>query len=49
MTITGSLADIQKLKVTGSASQQDFDAFQDTFNPLFSRYKQITTKQAPAV
>jgi thiol-disulfide isomerase/thioredoxin len=44
ISITGSLADIQKLKITGSPSQQDFEVFQDTFNPLFNRYKEINQK-----
>jgi thiol-disulfide isomerase/thioredoxin len=41
LTINGDINDVQKLKVDGSASQKDFEAFQDTFNPLFSKYSQI--------
>jgi len=44
ITITGSLEEIQKLKVTGSSTQQDFEAFQDTFNPLFSKYSEVNQK-----
>lgn len=39
--VTGSLLEIQKLKVTGSNSQQDFESFQEIFNPLFTRYSDI--------
>ncbi|HEY4150459.1 MAG TPA: TlpA disulfide reductase family protein [Chitinophagaceae bacterium] len=44
ITISGSLAEIQKLKVSGSPTQQDFDAFQETFNPLFNRFSAINQK-----
>ncbi len=44
ITISGSLAEIQKLKVTGSPTQHDFDAFQETFNPLFNRFSAINQK-----
>ncbi len=40
INISGNVNDIQKLKVTGSPSQNDFQQFQDTFNPLFARYNQ---------
>jgi peroxiredoxin len=36
--ITGSLENIQKLSVKGSASQNDFQAFQSIFNPLFEKF-----------
>jgi peroxiredoxin len=36
MTVTGSKADLQHLKVTGSPSHQDFITFQKTFVPLMS-------------
>jgi peroxiredoxin len=34
ITVTGSKANVQHLKVTGSASHNDFVKFQETFNPL---------------
>lgn len=34
MTVTGSKSDLQHLKITGSASHNDFLKFQQTFNPL---------------
>src|SRR6476619_3581802 len=36
MTVSGSKANIQHLKVTGSASHQDFMKFQEMFNHLIS-------------
>jgi hypothetical protein len=36
MTVTGSKADIQHLKITGSSSHVDFIKFQQVFNPLFA-------------
>jgi peroxiredoxin len=36
--ITGSLDNIQKLSVKGSISQNDFQTFQSTFNPLFEKF-----------
>jgi len=36
MTVTGSRDDLQHLKITGSASHNDFVKFQQTFNPLIS-------------
>jgi peroxiredoxin len=36
MTVTGSKSDIKQLKITGSASHQDFMKFQDVFNPLIT-------------
>jgi thiol-disulfide isomerase/thioredoxin len=38
INISGNINDVQKLKVTGSPSQNDFQQFQDIFNPLFARY-----------
>jgi peroxiredoxin len=40
--ITGNIADVQNLKISGSPTQVDFQLFQDTFNPLFSKYSQLT-------
>jgi peroxiredoxin len=36
MTVTGSKADLQHLKVSGSSSHQDFMKFQEMFNPLIN-------------
>ncbi len=36
ITVTGSKANIQHLKITGSASHNDFMKFQETFNPLMA-------------
>src|SRR6476619_6213209 len=36
MTVTGSKSNIQHLKITGSASHQDFMKFQEVFNPLIN-------------
>ena len=36
MTVTGSKADIQHLKITGSSSHADFMKFQQVFNPLIA-------------
>jgi peroxiredoxin len=41
ITINGDISDVQKLSVSGSPAQADFQAFQDTFNPLFARYSQV--------
>jgi peroxiredoxin len=41
VTISGTAADVQKLKVEGAATQQAFEAFQNTFNPLFQKYSVI--------
>lgn len=38
MTIEGDAADVQKLTVQGSPTQNDFQEFQSTFNPLFEQY-----------
>ncbi len=41
ITVTGNMAEIQKLQVSGSKTQQDFESFQQIFNPLFDKYSQI--------
>lgn len=41
VTISGNTAEIQKFKVTGSESQQAFEVFQNTFNPLFQKYSAV--------
>jgi peroxiredoxin len=38
ITVSGSIDDVQKLRVKGSSSQKDFEEFQATFNPLFEKY-----------
>jgi len=43
MTVSGSKADIQHLKVTGSPSHQDFMKFQEVFNPLISSLNATVT------
>jgi len=43
MTVSGSKADIQHLKVTGSSSHQDFMKFQEMFNPLISSLNATVT------
>ncbi len=35
VTITGELANLKNLKIKGSATQEDFQAFQSQFNPMF--------------
>ncbi|MEP7279194.1 MAG: TlpA disulfide reductase family protein [Bacteroidota bacterium] len=44
INIGGDINDLQKLVVTGSPSQADFHAFQDSFNPLFNQYTEIVQK-----
>ncbi|GAC1427436.1 MAG: TlpA disulfide reductase family protein [Chitinophagaceae bacterium] len=44
INISGNINDLQKLKVTGSPAQADFQAFQDTFNPLFDQYTKIAQR-----
>ena len=39
--ITGSKKDIKNLKINGSASHKDFDAFRTTFNPLIGEISGI--------
>jgi peroxiredoxin len=41
MRITGKAGQVDKLKVTGSASHKDFAAFQRVFDPLFKRLMAI--------
>jgi peroxiredoxin len=41
IAVSGNIGEVQGLKITGSAAQADFQAFQDTFNPLFAKYSQI--------
>jgi peroxiredoxin len=41
ITISGNINDLQKLVVTGSPVQADFQLFQETFNPLFEQYTKI--------
>src|SRR5215831_18447416 len=43
MTVTGTKSDIQHLKVTGSASHQDFMKFQEEFNPLINSLNSTVT------
>ncbi len=42
ISISGDVNELQKLSVTGSPSQVDFQAFQVAFNPLFDEYTKIT-------
>jgi thiol-disulfide isomerase/thioredoxin len=44
INITGNINELQKLTVTGSATQADFHTFQQTFNPLFEEYGTIAQK-----
>jgi len=44
VSINGSIDELQKLTVTGSAAQADFTAFQQTFNPLFDQYSKIAQR-----
>jgi len=44
VSINGSIDELQKLTVTGSATQADFTAFQQTFNPLFDQYSKIAQR-----
>jgi len=41
VTVSGSIEDVQKLTIKGSASHADFEALQNTFNPLFTRLNQL--------
>ena len=43
--VTGSVNDLQNLKITGSSSNADFFAFQQIFNPLFQLYTQLKQQQ----
>ena len=40
--IEGSVEDLAKLKVTGSATEDDFMSFQQVFNPYFSRLNSLS-------
>ncbi len=44
ININGNINDLQKLVVTGSPSQADFQAFQEAFNPLFDKYTKISQR-----
>ena len=44
INISGNIDELQKLSVTGSASQADFLAFQQTFNPLFDQYSKLAQR-----
>ncbi|MEP6749274.1 MAG: TlpA disulfide reductase family protein [Bacteroidota bacterium] len=44
INISGNVNDLQKLTVTGSPAQVDFQAFQDTFNPLFNKYSALSQR-----
>ncbi|MEO8403845.1 MAG: TlpA disulfide reductase family protein, partial [Chitinophagaceae bacterium] len=39
--ISGDLANVEKIKVTGPSTSKDFDQFKSTFNPLFGRLMKI--------
>jgi len=41
VSISGDVNDLTNLKVTGSASQNDFTAFQQTFNPLIIKLNSV--------
>ena len=47
VNISGRLDDIKTLHISGSPSNEDFDLFQQTFNPLFQRYTELN-QQAKA-
>ncbi len=44
ITITGDINDLQKIVVTGSPTQLDFQAFQEAFNPLFEQYAKTSQR-----
>jgi peroxiredoxin len=44
ITISGSKKDIKNLKIEGSASQNDFNEFQKTFNPLIGELNGIAAE-----
>lgn len=48
IAVNGDINDVQKLSVSGSPTQVDFQAFQDTFNPLFSKYSQVAQQAKTA-
>jgi peroxiredoxin len=41
VNISGNLNDLKTLVVKGSPSNEDFDLFQKTFNPLFQKYSEL--------
>ncbi|MEO5563844.1 MAG: TlpA disulfide reductase family protein [Chitinophagaceae bacterium] len=48
--ITGDMADLTKISVTGSPTHKDFTEFQKIFNPLFEKVVKINQQmQSPAV
>lgn len=44
VTVSGNVASIQNLAVTGSSVNDDFTNFQSTFNPLFKRLSELNVK-----
>jgi peroxiredoxin len=44
INISGDINDLQKLVVTGSPTQADYEAFQQMFNPLFEQYTKIAQR-----
>jgi len=40
--VNGSIENVKELKVTGSSSQEDFEIFQKTFNPYFTRLNTLS-------
>src|SRR4051812_14498454 len=41
VSLSGKVDDVKKIKVEGSPSHKDFQAFENTFNQLFSRYNEV--------
>ena len=48
INISGDINDLQKIVVTGSPAQADFQAFQEAFNPLFDTYSKISQRMKAA-
>jgi thiol-disulfide isomerase/thioredoxin len=48
INISGDINDLQKIVVAGSPVQADFQAFQETFNPLFDKYSKISQRMKTA-
>ena len=48
VNVEGSADDLQKMKVNGSSSHDDFMAFQNTFNPLFQRLGELAKQSQSA-
>lgn len=44
IAVSGDVADLQKMKVSGSATNDDFMAFQQLFNPLFQQLTELNQK-----